>query len=86
MGGPRLFDNTDWKIKKSHPVRRWPIFLLKFGKSKKRSARLHVSSFSLKIMLPVPGLDGRLPKKRKRVFVVQNEAHLFLRGPRLQLA
>ena len=63
MRGPRLFDHTDWKSKKSLHVVRYPVFTENIGivKSKKKACTYSDVVFSRKSSLLVKrtkkGLD-----------------------------
>ena len=78
MKGFRLFDHTDWKSKKDFHVLRCPVFTenIDSEEQKKRYTRPQMFSFPLKVSV----------KREKTVFVVRDEPHHFLRGPRFQPA
>ena len=78
MRGPRLFDHTNGKSKKDLHVLRCPVFTenTDIVESKKRYTRPQMFCFPLKVSV----------KRKKKVFIVRDEAPHFLRGPRFQPA
>ena len=78
MRGPRLFDYSDWKSKKGLNVPRCPVFTENIGivKSKKK---IYTSS-------DVLFSTESVGEEEKKIFLVRDEAPLFLQGPRFQPA
>ena len=76
MRGPRLFDHTDWKGKKSVHRLRCQVFIENIGivKSKKK---VYTSS-------DVLFFTESIGEEKKKVFIVRDEAPHFLRGPMIQ--
>ena len=78
MRGPRPLDHTDWKSKKSLHVLRCPVFSENIGIAK--SIKMVYTSSDVLFS------TESIMKRKKKVFVVLDEAPHFLRGPRFQPA
>ena len=78
MRGFRLFDRTDWKSKKDFHVLRCPVFTENID-SEEQKKKVYTSS-------DVQFSSESIGEEEKTVFVVREEPHHFLRGPRFQPA